>query len=210
MKTQKNRKPDVGRIMVKIMRHTAIKLGLSMSKDGSVCLSDLLALPIMHGFSHNQVVQAVKTCSKRRLCLYSDKDGKEYIKANQGHTIKHVESDASLKRVTNPEMIGSCLVHGTTSKAWLEIFKSGGLNRMKRNHIHIAMGLPGAAGVISGMRNSSDVHIFLDGKKMLENEVKLYKSANNVILCEGNSKGCLSKEYFLRVVTSDGKVLFKS
>lgn len=202
---------ELDKALVKLLRHTSAKHGLSMREDGSVLLRDILALEIMqnNNVTKNQVVEVVNTCPKQRLKLFTDKDGKEYIKATQGHTTKSVKSDAALERVTNLAMLGPCLVHGTNEEAWEQIFRSDGLNRMKRIHIHIAMGLPGAAGVISGMRSSSDVHIFLDGKKMLEDGVKLYKSSNGVILCEGDSNGYLSKKYFSKVVTSDGKLLFK-
>jgi 2'-phosphotransferase len=78
---------------------------------------------------------------------------------------------------------------------------------MARNHIHIAMGLPGDKGVISGMRAKSDVYIFLDGPKILKAGVKLFKSTNNVILCEGDETGSLSLEFFLKVTDSSGNVL---
>lgn len=41
------------------------------------------------------------------------------------------------------------VLHGTTLAAWDAIRSSGGLSRMKRNHIHLAAGRPGS-GIISG------------------------------------------------------------
>lgn len=43
------------------------------------------------------------------------------------------------------------ILHGTTREAWAKIETSGGLNRMKRNHIHLAKGRPNSSSVISGM-----------------------------------------------------------
>lgn len=42
------------------------------------------------------------------------------------------------------------ILHGTSQEAWEKIKTSGGLDRMKRNHIHLAKGRPGSNSVISG------------------------------------------------------------
>lgn len=47
--------------------------------------------------------------------------------------------------------VGVEILHGTTSEAWEKIKESGGLNKMRRNHIHLARGRPGTPGVGSGM-----------------------------------------------------------
>jgi len=44
-----------------------------------------------------------------------------------------------------------------------------GLNRMARNHIHLAIGLPGD-GVISGMRSSCQVVIDINMTKAMHSE----------------------------------------
>jgi 2'-phosphotransferase len=45
------------------------------------------------------------------------------------------------------------IVHGTYLEP-LPLIMKGGLNRMARNHVHMAIGKPGNNGVISGMRKS--------------------------------------------------------
>ena len=77
------------------------------------------------------------------------------------------------------------VVHGTTAHAW-PMIKNTGLNKMGRNHIHFAIGLPKDAGVISGMRASSAVLIELDLAKVLAaGNIPMYISTNNVILSPG-------------------------
>mmetsp|Transcript_7454 Transcript_7454/g.13012 ORF Transcript_7454/g.13012 Transcript_7454/m.13012 type:complete len:117 (-) Transcript_7454:102-452(-) len=56
---------------------------------------------------------------------------------------------------------------------------------MKRNHIHFAPGLPGNGGVISGMRKSCDVHIYINGSLCAQDGIQFYKSDNGVILTPG-------------------------
>jgi 2'-phosphotransferase len=49
-------------------------------------------------------------------------------------------STVLLKQVTCPSEAPVC-IHGTYWKAW-QLIKAGGLSKMKRNHIHFAMGMP--------------------------------------------------------------------
>jgi 2'-phosphotransferase len=90
---------------------------------------------------------------------------------------------------------------------------------MKRNHIHLAQGIPGD-GVISGsfipwrssfnsepslgMRSSSQVLIYIDVQKALDAGITFFLSENGVVLTEGDERGFLSPEYFLRVEDRQG------
>jgi 2'-phosphotransferase len=102
------------------------------------------------------------------------------------------------------------IVHGTNNKAWALIARDpNGLSRMNRNHIHFATGLLGEEGVISGMRHNCAVLIYIDLEKALGAGVKFFKSENGVVLTEGlNDEGYLPKEYFSKVVTTKGEVLW--
>ena len=80
----------------------------------------------------------------------ADIDGELMIRAQQGHTLKKIEDEELLELITNPFAYNE-VVHGTYYEP-LPLIMKGGLNRMKRNHIHFALGTPGKAGVISGMR----------------------------------------------------------
>ncbi|KAG2112353.1 uncharacterized protein F5147DRAFT_572464, partial [Suillus discolor] len=73
-----------------------------------------------------------------------------------------------------------------------------GLSKMKRNHIHLAQGIPGD-NVMSGMRNSLQIVIFVDLQKALQVDagVLFYLSTNGVLT--GGNEGFLSPTYFQRV-----------
>jgi 2'-phosphotransferase len=133
------------------------------------------------------------------------------IRANQGHSIK-VEEDGLLEPVTLESELPSVVVHGTVHKAWPLILSTGGLKKMTRNHVHFAAGLPSgfqsladddstvkSEPVISGMRNTSSILIFIDLQKALDGGLKFWKSTNGVILSEGNESGIIPIQYFLRV-----------
>lgn len=62
------------------------------------------------------------------------------------------------------------VIHGTYLGSWESIQKSG-LKRMNRIHIHFAPGEPGDEGVISGMRRSAEVYIYINLSKALKGEL---------------------------------------
>ena len=78
----------------------------------------------------------------------------------------------------------------------------GGLNKMRRNHIHFAIGMPNDPGVISGMPVSSQIVIEVNMAKAMNGEHKIpfYTSNNSVILCEGLNDGSLPTKYFRTVL----------
>ncbi|KAK0772820.1 tRNA 2'-phosphotransferase [Friedmanniomyces endolithicus] len=147
------------------------------------------------------------------------------IRANQGHSLK-LSDDSGLLTPITAANLPAAAVHGTTHAAWPLIVASGGLKAMGRNHVHFASGLPsgfksladsesdGAAAtttvtvdapVISGMRNSSTILMFLDLDKALAAGVKLGVSDNGVILSEGNADGLVPLEVLKRVEDRTGE-----
>ncbi|KAL3908071.1 MAG: hypothetical protein SGILL_008622 [Bacillariaceae sp.] len=105
-----------------------------------------------------------------------------------------------------------CIVHGTYPKPW-ELIQAQGLKTMTRQHIHFASGLPNGV-IISGMRKSASIHIFVDAKKCAEDGIAFYKSDNGVLLTRGvedssgsGGDGVLPPKYFSHVTDSSGNVL---
>lgn len=193
----------LGRLMTKILRHEAEKLKLSMRGDGYVPVNELLKLKVktftgLPLCSHNvaDVKEAVKNDNKQRLSLLEE-NGQLLIRANQGHSIKVVDSEKLLKPILSADEVPVC-VHGTYRRN-LESIQRTGLKRMRRVHIHFATGLP-HDGVISGMRSNCEIMIFLDVHKALKDGMKLYLSENNVLLTEGLN-GIVSPSYFAKIET---------
>jgi 2'-phosphotransferase len=193
----------LGRLMTKILRHEAEKLKLNVRGDGYVPVNELLKLKIkaftgLPLCSHNvaDVKEAVKNDNKQRFSLLEE-NGQLLIRANQGHSIKVVDSEKLLKPILSANEVPVC-VHGTYRKN-LESIRRTGLKRMRRLHIHFATGLP-HDGVISGMRSNCEIMIFLDVQKSLEDGMKLYLSDNNVLLTEGLN-GIVPPSYFAKIET---------
>ncbi|XP_050236653.1 uncharacterized protein LOC126686575 isoform X2 [Mercurialis annua] len=179
----------LGRLLTRILRHMASELNLNMRSDGYVKVQDLLKLNMktfanipLKSHTVDDIKEAVRRDNKQRFGLL-DENGELLIRANQGHTIKTVESEGLLKPIVLADEVLVC-VHGTYKKN-LESILEFGLKRMQRLHVHFAGGLPSDGEVISGMRRDVNVLIYLDVKKALEDGMKLYISDNRVILTEG-------------------------
>ena len=91
------------------------------------------------------------------------------------------------------------IVHGTYFKSWNDI-KRQGLNKMRRLHVHFAKGLPDNGKVISGMRTTCELIIYLDLRAALSAGLKFYLSENGVILTDGDDAGYVETRFFSKVV----------
>ncbi|XP_032735225.1 tRNA 2'-phosphotransferase 1 isoform X1 [Lontra canadensis] len=177
-----------------VLRHGALKLGLPMRADGFVPLGTLLQLPQFHGFSAEDVQRVVDTNGKQRFALQPGDPGTgPLIRANQGHSLQVPELE--LMPLETPQALPLRLVHGTFWRHWPSILLKG-LSCRGRTHIHLAPGLPGDPGVISGMRPNCEVAVFIDGPRALADGIPFFRSANGVILTPGNADGFLLPKYF--------------
>lgn len=141
--------------------------------------------------SKDEIYLIISDNNKQRFALgKGEKTGKEYIRANQGHSV-HVTVE--MKEITDA---GRTCMHGTNMTAW-KIIEKEGLSRMKRQHIHMAGGMPGE--VISGMRNTAKVVIMIDLQKCFDKNIKFYESLNGVILSPGNEEGIIPPSCFGKV-----------
>lgn len=237
-KRQMNPEEELSRALSWALRHAAPQLRLDMSEEGYVPVSQILASNhpkfANKKFTELDVRSVVEKDSKQRFHLEcrqvsmnlnssrinkrqkqeSDNSLKTLkvlcIRANQGHSIKNISSEKLLSPIL-PSVLKEMdtVVHGTYLTAW-ERIKIDGLSRMKRNHIHLAKGLPGEDGVISGMRKNCEVYIYINTRLCAEDNIRFYESANGVILTEGvHGSGTLPTTHFSKVVHAvTGEVLF--
>ena len=176
----------VSKRMSALLRHD--KKGGLLRRDGWVSLDILLR--IMHK-RRNDVLAVVLENNKQRFSVgVGAKTGIEYVRANQGHSIP-VEVD--MVRIVDPTTVA---LHGTNRGAWKTI-EQAGLSRMKRQHIHMASGLPGE--VISGMRNTAKVVIEIDVAAAMADGIEFFRSDNDVVLSPGNAEGIIPPKYFKSV-----------
>ena len=160
----------------------------------------LLSLELFKKFKEADVHHVCTTCPKQRLRLEKRTDG-WYIGANQGHSFK-IDSNKVLEALTLEkinELSFENFIHGTY-KHCIESIKRNGLNKMNRQHIHIATGFAEFGEVKSGFRKSCEVLIYLDVKLAITDGYKFYLSQNGVILTEGNERGYLPAKYIMKII----------
>ena len=78
--------------------------------------------------------------------------------------------------------------------------------------MHLAVGLPGNSGVISGMRSSCEIVIEINMVKAMlgAHKIPFFVSKNNVVLCEGlPDTSALPPEYFRYVLDFKTKKFLK-
>ncbi|XP_049499841.1 tRNA 2'-phosphotransferase 1 isoform X1 [Panthera uncia] len=191
---EQDRDVQLSKALSYALRHGALKLGLPMRADGFVPLDALLQLPQFCGFSAEDVRRVVDTNQKQRFALQpGDPSTGPLIRANQGHSLQVPELE--LMPLETPQALPLTLVHGTFWRHWPSILLKG-LSCRGRTHIHLAPGLPGDPGVISGIRPNCEVAVFIDGPLALADGVPFFRSANGVILTPGNADGFLLPKYF--------------
>ena len=188
-----NSKHDVrlSKMLSKLLRHDP--KDLTLQPDGFAKVKQILNLTAFRKYNAADIVRVVEGNAKQRFSLQGS-GGKLLIRANQGHSIKTIDQEQLLTRVHDPSEIPVC-VHGTYLKAW-PVIQATGLDKMKRNHVHMAVGAPESGHVVSGMRNSCQIIIHIDVQKAMEDGMIFYKSSNGVVLTEGVILPC----YFLKVI----------
>ncbi|XP_026440842.1 putative tRNA 2'-phosphotransferase isoform X1 [Papaver somniferum] len=172
----------LGRLLSRVLRHMALE---HMRSDGYVKVNDVLNLDLktfanipLKSHTIDDIREAVRKDNKQRFGLLEE-NGELLIRANQGHSIKTIESDNLLKPILSAEEAPVC-VHGTYTKN-LESILNTGLKRMKRLHVHFSSALP------------TDGEVISDG-------MKLYISENKVILTEGFN-GVVAVKYIEKIET---------
>lgn len=202
----------ISRKLTQLLRHRIHENGLGavLRADGYVPLESVLALPQFNGVDVAQIRRIVASNDKQRLGLLEQPEGALLIRANQGHTSAGIDADALLVRLDDAAAAALAggsgqAVHGTYLDTWPAIVSSGGLHHMSRHHVHLAEGLPGDSGVISGMRRSAQVHVWVDVARAVRAGIAFYRSQNGVILSPGNSDGYVPCEYFARVEDGAGR-----
>lgn len=175
-----------------VLRHGLVKLNLKPTTDGYIRLASLLAIPEFSGVTEETILEIVQNDAKTRFSLKQEGD-ELWIRANQGHSRNVGEllnDDELLEEIKVPLPI---CVHGTFRK-FISFIETQGLKTQSRKHIHLAPSLDAG----SGLRKNAEVLVFIDMAKAMNDGIKFYKSANNVILTDGKD-GVLEVQYFEKI-----------
>jgi 2'-phosphotransferase len=204
----KSQKTLISRALTSLLRHQAPKKGIDYDRYGGIPIDTIVSLNdfTKYTITSSDIRDIVSSCPKKRFAIYRDDEGIEKICATQGHSYKvqlfgsKLITENTLKKLhINPDTI----VHGTYSETLPSILESGGLSKMGRTHIHFAIDVPESHLVISGMRKSCEILIFIDICAALRDGYEFVLSQNKVVLTTGNEKGILPSKYFRDIVVRE-------
>ncbi|KAJ8145137.1 hypothetical protein OY671_001780 [Metschnikowia pulcherrima] len=186
-----------------LLRHGAEKEKLPIDASGWVPVNAVLSNNKLksHKATFEDLQRIVENNEKQRFRLKNE-NNEWFICANQGHTLKTIVPELVL---LDKQSMPSQVYHGTYAQKLPDI-KENGLSRMARNHIHLTSN---AAWSKSGIRASCNTLIFIDTEKCIDDGFVFWRSANGVILCEGNAEGVIPPQYFSRIDTVERKMMVK-
>lgn len=183
MKTSYNRfLTEEGKHLAFLLRHDkqAFDKGLIDSNGWRACNE----LCREQGFFYETLVEIVETNNKQR---YEFNDTYTKIRARQGHSIP---VDVDLKTVDGGL---KTLFHGTDA-SFIDSIKKEGIKKMTRNYVHLSPNINIAKNV--GKRHGNNLRIIeINAKKMIEDDIKIFVSKNNVYLTE-----YVDPKYFNKII----------
>lgn len=169
-----------------LLRHGAEKSGLSIRPDGYVPYDQVLNCQKFRNWKVTDefIRSVVENNDKKRFEMMTE-NNQTFIRATQGHSMAIIETESLLQPITNPFEFTQ-VIHGTYLEP-LPLIMKGGLNRMGRKHVHMAIDTIGKEGVVSGMRGSCQVVIEVNMTKAIHgpHKIPFFISSNKVILTEG-------------------------
>lgn len=197
---------QLSKALSNVLRHTALSMGVQIRKDGFCKVAEIVALSQFQKSDCTQAdIQSIVRGNDKARFELREESGDVLVRAVQGHSMKVVEDDSLLQRLSadDPDLPEIC-VHGTYRRCYEDILKDGlraGGSRCgnaKRNHVHFAPFEPGDGRVISGMRYNCEVAIYLNLQMAMSEGVPFFRSTNQVILSPGIN-GIVQAKFFTRV-----------
>jgi putative RNA 2'-phosphotransferase len=160
-----------------VLRHSPGSVRLTLDPGGWVAVDDLLAALAAHGRPVTRAeLDTVVACNdKRRFAVEPGPDGRDRIRASQGHS---VAVDLGLAPADPPP----ALYHGTSASVLGQI-RAEGLRKGRRHHVHLSTDTVTARRV--GARRPGEVVILeVDAAAMAADGHLFYRSANGVWLTD--------------------------
>lgn len=156
-----------------ILRHKPETIGLDLDENGWIEIAALLEAAQQHNrvITREALDEVVFTNDKQRFSF--SPDGLK-IRASQGHS---VSVDVELQSAIPPQF----LFHGTVAR-FLDAIQASGLNKMKRQHVHLSATQETALGV--GSRRGRPILLQVDAGKMHDDGYIFFQSQNGVWLTD--------------------------
>ena len=162
----------VSKFLSYILRHKPSEIDVNMDAQGWVSVAELIEkTPAHYRLDRPRLAEVVALNDKQRFKLSDDG---EYIRANQGHTLK-IELDLE------PHAPPAVLYHGTATR-FLESIMQQGLKPGLRHHVHLSADIATAKAV--GQRYGKVVILEVAAATMRARGHRFYLSENGVWLVD--------------------------
>ena len=176
---QNNQKmPDIkqtSKFLSLVLRHQPATIGIVLDENGWVDVSELIekinAKNSKENLSFEFLQRVVAENDKQRFIFNVDKTR---IRANQGHTV-----DIELGLTPTPPP--TVLYHGTAI-ANIESIQKTGINKGKRQHVHLSANTETATKV--GARHGKPVILTINTEKMHQDGIAFFCAENGVWLTD--------------------------
>jgi 2'-phosphotransferase len=171
-----------------VLRHGLHDLNLIPDAEGFVNVLDIINQSNSPCKTISEILDIVETCPKKRFTIKKI-DRQIFIRANQGHSQSignMIDTEYLMQKIEKPI---PHVYHGSYQKH-LPSIQLNGLNRMNRKHIHLTHSFNS----ISGKRYDSDLVVYVNMEKAMNDGIVFYESSNGVILTEGLN-GILPTKY---------------
>jgi putative RNA 2'-phosphotransferase len=158
---------NLSKVISHALRHQPEDYNLKLSKDGWVSVDELangirIRIPGYSNLKSHDIIKLVSEATKKR---HQIKDGQ--IRALHGHSLE-VETNSQ------PLIPPAKLFHATALNYWDNI-KQEGLNKMRRNYVHLSTHKHGAIEV-AAKKYKNMVLLQIDTTKASENGILFYSN----------------------------------
>jgi putative RNA 2'-phosphotransferase len=170
-KMDEKRKTKISKFLSLVLRHKPEEIGLTLGENGWADVAALQAACAAYGktFTFAELEEVVETSDKKRFAF---NETRTEIRASQGHSLDiEIEFESKAPPAT--------LYHGTAEKNVGAIF-AGGLQKMKRHHVHLSADTETAYKV--GARHGKPVIFVIKTESMCAEGFEFFISANGVWL----------------------------
>lgn len=164
-----------------VLRHKPQTIGLELDENGWASINQIIT---NSNITLPELLEIVETNEKKRFTLSPDST---MIQATQGHTI---EVNLKLEKAIPTRT----LYHGSKAQ-FLESIKKKGLDKGKRNHVHLSANIE-TAKEVANRRKGANVLFTVNCMAMYRDSIPFYKSENGVWLTDHVLPKYLTYQYF--------------
>ena len=182
----------ISRLLTACVRHKPQDFGLILDENGFADLEEVAKLRAFrkYGVSPRKLAAVTAQISKKRFIFYRT-ERQILVAASHGHS-QGILRSLRIFQVLDEETAPEQAFHATQFRHWKSI-SSNGLQRMDREHIHLAY----SEDQESGVRQGQDILLVVQTRAMAATGILLLKSVTGVLLTPGVTSGGLLPLHFI-------------